>query len=55
MFSTENGNQVIATYMVMMPSHGDHSKEIHAETDKSDEQKLIGVHFWGLQSVSFVC
>lgn len=40
-----------ATYVMVMPSHGEHSEQVHAEAHRAHEQQLIRVHFRRLQSV----
>lgn len=39
-----------ATHMVMVSSHCEHSKQINAQTERADQEQLICVHVWGLQT-----
>jgi hypothetical protein len=44
----------VATTTVMMPSHGKHSKEVDCQSDGTDEQELVGAHFWWIQTASTI-
>ena len=37
--------------MVMMSSHSEHAKQIHAQTQRADEEQLICVHLGWLQAI----
>ena len=36
--------------MVMMSSHSEHAKQIHAQTQRADEEQLICIHLGWLQA-----